>query len=526
MGYIRVAADRWHFEDASTGDFFVPNGVNYCSYIAYDNTFPGLKSVAFPLFGTDAYTESDPIQEARRAMARLAEIGVNVIRVWLEPHDFFPVGLRLDPHGADLLDGLLDAARSHGIRVSLNPHLCPNTAAGFTAGIIRTFEPNFRERYNEQLYLLADRWGNDETIFSWSLVGEGRLPWETPYLRKLWPDWLRYWYDNDIQLLREAWPGVRVDSFDEAPIPPRNIGAMLPLDACTPGNLDKFPGDPFANSTWRYDWRLLMEDVGAAWVGEQVRVLRQADVKQMVTVGNNSWIFPGLAAGLMATGFNPYFYLDHVDYTCQHNYPAPQCLAGGNGDPMSSEEAMQFWLNACEVMGRVYGSLGKPVVLEEWGWYGGRESSFLVDLPFRSEEDQAYYNERMMEMVARTYSGQFYWQWRDMPMALDISNGSGLYACDGHRAKPAGENFKKWADRFAATPPQRAAARTTIDLDIKALYTSDVAHETWWQEICRNYPQIGPVDFNHVFEKKPIMTRTYEYEAHLSAVSRDRCAAK
>lgn len=497
MGFIRVAQNGWNFEDAATGAPFVPIGTNYCAVI--DKT-------GFPLFGIDEHTEADGVAEARRAFARLADLGLNVVRTWLEPDIFFPVGRRLDPAAAGKLDALIVAAREHGIRLTLGLHLCPLKSRGFRAGALRSFEPPHRARLNEMLYHLGQRWGQEETIFSWSIVGEGTLPWQTKWLAEGWPAWLSYWYDGDIASLREAWEGTPVPSFEEAPIPPRNVGLTLPLGAVNPGRLPALPADRWAGSSWRYDWRLYLEEVGASWVQEQLRTLRAAGARQMMTVGNNSWIFPGLAAGQMALGFNPYFYLDSVDYLCQHNYPAPQCLPGGNGDPLESAEAMRFWLDAAEVMARIYGSMGKPVVLEEWGWYGGSDSAFLCPLPYRSEEEQRRYGDMMMEMSRTCNAGWFYWQWRDMPDAPDISDYSALYAVDGTRVKPWGRAYAQWAARLQAQPPQRTPARATVTLPMKSLYTDDRFHENWWQDICRDYAATGPLDFTPEFELKPIMT--------------------
>ena len=499
MGFIRVANNGWGFVDAASGAPFVPVGSNYCAVI---------DATGFPLFGSDAYTEADGVAEARRAFARLADLGLNVVRTWLEPDVFFPIGRRLDPAAAGKLDALLNCAREHGIRLSLGAHLCPLNSRGFRAGTIRGFEPPHRERLNEMLYLLGQRWGQDETIFSWSIIGEGSLPWQTPWLAEGWPTWLSYWYDSDITTLRAAWEGVAVPGFAEAPIPPRNVGFTLPLGAVSPGRLHELPAEPQAGSTWRYDWRLYLEEVGASWVLEQLRTLRAAGARQMLTVGNNSWIFPGLAAGQMAVGFNPYFYLDAVDYLCQHNYPAPQCLPGGNGDPLDSDEAMTFWRHAVEVMARIYGSMGKPVVLEEWGWYGGSASRFLCPLPYRSEEEQRRYCDLMMETSVSCYAGWFYWQWRDMPQAPDISDYSALYAADGTRVKPWGKCYAQWAERLKQHPPQRAAAAAHVALPMKSLYTDDRFHETWWQETCRDYSANGPLDFDACFELKPIMTNS------------------
>jgi len=502
MEFIRVAPDGWGFEEAQSKTPFVPIGCNYAAVIqGIENG--GYCGQVFSLFGRDGHTLADPIQEAERAFERLADLNLNVVRLWLEPDTFFPLGLRLDPDGAGLFEDLLDVSQTHGLRLSVGMHIRPH--ASRVGSNARAFEPPHRERLNEQLYLLARRWGREAGILSWTIVGEGTLPWQTRWIESQWPAWLEYWYDGDLKGLQSAWgEGVRVDSFLDAPVPPRNVGATLPLGALAPGRLDDLPFDRFAGSTWRYDWRLFLEEIGAAWIHEQCRTLRGAGAGQMITVGNNPWTFPGLAAGQMALGFNPYFYLDSVDYLCQHNYPAPQCLPGGNGDPLSGAEALSFWLHACEVMGRIYGSMGKPVVLEEWGWYGGGESAFLNALPFRSEGEQRDFCDAMMESTQSCFSGWLYWQWRDMPGSSDITNLSSLYGVDGQRLKEWGRSYGQWAARLRENPPQRAPAKKRVELPMKSLLTDDLFHERWWQDTVRESQSQGPLDFKPVFERKPL----------------------
>ena len=500
MGFIRAAEDGWHFEDADTGRPFVPIGANYCAVMARVDA-GGYCGNVFPLFGTDEHTAGDGVAEGRRAFERLESLGLNIVRIWLEPHDFFPVGRRLDPAGAAKLDALLDAGRRHGIRFTIGMHLCDH-ASGHK---FQPFEPPHGERLLDQLHTLAGRWGRDEQIFSWTIVGEGTLPWQTPWIVSQWPAWLQYWYNDDLDTLRKAWgSGMKVPSFADAPVPPPNVGLTVPLGTLRPSAIAEFPPDPWAGSTWRYDWRLFIEEIGSARVRREARTLREAGARQMITVGNNCWTFPGLPATQMARGYDPYFYLDAVDYLCQHNYPAPQCLPGATGDPLDNEESMQFWLNACEIIGRIYGSLGKPVIMEEWGWYGGGASSFLCPLPHRSEDDQRRYGDRMMEVTQHCFAGWLNWLWRDMPRASDISNLSGLFAADGNRLKPWGRSFTEWARKLKAAPPVRAAARATLDMPMKDLYTSDTAHEQWWQSVCHDYEKKGPFDFRPVFERKPM----------------------
>ncbi len=502
MGFIQVNPDGDGFVDNGTGRRFVPIGANYAAMLDMVN-YRGKPRRFTGLFGVDRETEADPLAEAKKYMQKLGDLGLNVIRIWTEPQDFFPFGNRLDPATTDQFDRFLDLCRQHGIHVSVGMHLAPSP----TGWPFHNFQPPFNQILLEHLHLFGLRWGKHEQIFSWTIVGEGQLPWYTRWLGEQWPHWLQYWYNDDLDALRKAWgglTGVHFHSFADAPVPPRNIGACLGIDRVVIGRLDELPGDPWAGSTWRYDWRIFLEHIGARRVHQEVGVLRRAGAKQMMTVGANSWSFPNLPASQMTMGYNPYFLADSLDYFCEHNYPMPQCLPGGHGNPLDSEENLQRWLTANEIMGRLYTSLGKPVILEEWGWYGPGRAEFAgVDMGTRTAEDQLRYCDRMMESTQHCFQGWMYWMHRDMPHDGDLTQVSGLFRAGG-ALKPWGKRYGEWARKLRTNPPAVATAKATVDLDMKRMLTDDRFHETWWDKTIREYPQRGPLDFRYVFERKPL----------------------
>lgn len=490
------------FIDTATGRRFVPVGTNYSAMLDMVD-YRGQPRRFTSLFGVDRETESDGLTEAAKYLKRLGDLGMNVVRIWTEPQDFFPLGNRLDPQAADRLDRFFELCRASGIYVSVGMHL----AGGPMGWRLHNFQPPHSDVLLEHLHLLGTRWGKCEEIFSWTIVGEGQLPWYTKWMGDQWPHWLQYWYNDDLAALREAWgtlPGVSFHAFADAPVPPRNVGACLGIDRVTYGRLSELPADPWAGSTWRYDWRLFLEHVGARRVHREVGVLRNAGARQMMTVGANAWSFPNLPAGQMTMGYNPYFLYDSLDYFCEHNYPMPQCLPGGLGNPLDSDEALQRWLVANEIMGRLYTSLGKPVVLEEWGWYGPGRAEFAgVDMGQRTAADQLRYCEAMMETTQHFFQGWMYWMHRDMPHDADLTSCSGLYTAAGD-LKPWGKRYGEWAGRLQAQPPAVAPAKDTVDLDMRRMFTDDRYHETWWHDMIRAYPASGPLNFRYVFERKPM----------------------
>ena len=329
---IRVNKQKTGFVDEHTGAPFVPVGTNYCNMldmVRYD----GRLCRFAPLFGIDRETLADPLAEACTWMKRLGDLGLNVIRLWTEPTMFLTQGSVLDARTAAMFDTLLDCCQANGIYVSIGMHLTP-VASGWR---LHNFQPPHQQWLLEQLQLYAQRWGSHEQIFSWTIVGEGQMPWYTRWLGEQWPHWLQFWYNDDLALLKKSWgqlPGVDFNSFADAPVPPRNLWASLGFVDYPPAKLATLPADPYAGSTWRYDWRLFLEQMGARRVHKEVQTLRSGGAKQMIAVGANCWSFPNLPAGQMSMGYVPNFYLDSVDYLCQHNYPMPQCLPGGLGNPL------------------------------------------------------------------------------------------------------------------------------------------------------------------------------------------------
>ncbi len=502
MGLIKVNPNGDGFVDSTTGERFVPVGANYAAMLDMVS-FRGRVRRFTSLFGVDRETEADGLAEAAKYMRKLGDLGLNVVRVWLEPQDFFPLGNRLDPAAAERFEQFLSICGENGIYVSTGMHLAPSP----TGWPFHNFQPPHNATLLEQLQLFGRRWGGHEQIFSWTIVGEGQLPWYTKWLAEQWPHWLQYWYSDDLDALRQAWGGlcgVHVTSFADAPIPPRNVGACLGIDRVVSGRLDELPHDPWAGSTWRYDWRMFLEHIGTRRVHQEAAVLRSAGARQMITVGANCWSFPNLPASQMTMGYNPYFLADSLDYYCEHNYPMPQCLPGGHGNPMESEKAFADWLAANEIMGRLYTSLGKPVIMEEWGWYGPGRAEFAgVDMGLRTAEDQLRYGERMMESMQHVFQGWMYWMHRDMPHDGDLTQVSGLFRADG-TLKPWGRRYGEWAQRLKQNPPRVAKARATVDVDMKRMLTDDRFHETWWDSMIREYPARGPLDFRYVFERKPL----------------------
>jgi len=125
---------------------------------------------------------------------------------------------------------------------------------------------------------------------------------------------------------------------------------------------------------------------------------------------------------------------------------------------------------------------GKPVVLQEFGWYGGGTSRFLGDLPYRSEEEHADYTRTLTDTLIPHVNGFINWPTFDMPAANDISNHGGIFTAAG-KPKALAKVYADLAKRLGGKRQVRARATTTLTCSLLGLYTSRSCQDRLWDEV-------------------------------------------
>ena len=109
---------------------------------------------------------------------------------------------------------------------------------------------------------------------------------------------------------------------------------------------------------------------------------------------------------------------------------------------------------------------GKPVVLAEFGWYGGAQKpTFDRGVhPIGTEEQQAKYLRRAVETSAGFVVGWLNWGFYDYPGARDCSELTGLLHVDG-TPKAWGKTFKQLSARYSGQriSPARIGPRPALD---------------------------------------------------------------
>ena len=118
---------------------------------------------------------------------------------------------------------------------------------------------------------------------------------------------------------------------------------------------------------------------------------------------------------------------------------------------------------------------GKPVVVAEFGWYGGGKPT--VDQgkhPPATEEQQARWCQGVVKTTAGLAVGWLNWGFYDQPEAQDVSQLTGLLTADG-RLKAWGQEFSRLSSSFSrrAIPPARKMERPTLDWDLCVTSTEE-----------------------------------------------------
>jgi len=454
MKNVRVAADRWNFE-TSDGEFITPLGGNIL------NDQHPAQGTLFQEFNAD---------DVDRRLGIMAEQGLNCVRQAIGVNQVFDPETGLKAEGMKNWDTFIGLAEKHGI------YLMP--VGGYIGGN-DWFDVALLADSGKQLDLDCTFWEafcghykNHPAIWSWDLRNE-LLFWTgahmtTPgdtevkkiedMLKDKWPWWLETHYGT-VEAMNSVY-NAKFANFEEVP---GSIGFIeKPFDICA------------------YDFRNYLNDRGYDWCKCQCDAIRSATPGQMIVSGNNTWLSPDQDLWL-ANGFHNRANHELFDFVSFHPYPACQCVPDGRGDPLDGGEPLKYWLNSCIGNARM-DHYGKPVVVQEFGWYGGGTSKFLCDLPHRSEQEHADYTRQLTEALIPHVNGFINWPTFDMPEANDISNHGGVFTHDG-KSKELTAVYVDLVKKLNGKEQQRVVATTTLTYSLLGLYTCRSYQDQMWDEI-------------------------------------------
>ncbi|NMC21443.1 MAG: cellulase family glycosylhydrolase [Thermogutta sp.] len=349
-----------------------------------------------------------------RDFALLRQHGVRCVRVFLTWGSFFSQPDHLDDFGLERLDRMLKIAEKNGIY--LHPtgpdhwEGVPDWARGDRYSDERLLAA--QERFWQ---LLAGRYRGRTSIFAYDLLNEPAVPWNGPALRERWKAYLRQCYGT-ADSAAEAW-GIPADDVNwEDPGPP----------------------DPAKSPAAQIlAYQHFREEVARQWVARQAASIRKVDPDALVTVGLIQWSVPLILPGVTTySAFRPERIAPDLDFLEVHFYP----LARGFLDYQRPEDItanliyLRSTVAACAAAKR-------PVVLAEFGWYGG--GRLTIDQgrhPPASESRQAEWCRSAIESTRDLAEGWLNWGVFDHPEARDVSQLTGLFTTDG---RP-----KEWARVF------------------------------------------------------------------------------
>ncbi len=403
MQVIVVSDDGEGFAERDSGRPYIPFGTNY-----YD-PHTGWAPKIWRKF------DAEKVREHFRLMR---EIGVNCARVFLTAAGFQPNADTIDEQSLKKLDTLIKIACETNIRLILTgpdhwegspSYWRPDRFAGEEALIAL-------EHFWE---VLGERYEGEAVIFAWDLLNEPHLPWFVKGWEVHWNKWLKDKY-LDWDILKDAWGKeiTETDKWEDVKVPDNKSNA----------------GNPRLR-----DWQRFREYLADEWVRRQVETLRGVDSTHLITVGYIQWSYPLVRPGNPGrySAFNPRRQAGLLDFVTIHFYPTM-------GAPLSSEENWRKNLSYLQAV-LAYCQIGKPVVLGEFGWYGGGAPQ---KHPYLTEIQQAEWISAEIEATRSLSDGWLSWPFADSPSSTDISLFAGLFKED-FTIKAWGRRFKELSDNLS-----------------------------------------------------------------------------
>jgi hypothetical protein len=441
---VSVAGNGRGFS-TETGAPFVPLGVTYYR--------PGTG------WAPQVWRQFDA-QATRNDFARMKDLGVNCARVFLSYHSFYTDPGVLRPEGLAKFDQFLALAEEAGIYV--HPTGPDHWEGPPNWQPVAIEDPRTLEALESFWKLFARRYRGRKVIFAYDLKNEPEVGWDSELLKSRWNAWLQERYGT-AEKLAAAWGTTNQPQFGGILAPPAK-------DALKDSKL--------------LDYQAFREALADEWTRRQAAAIKSVDPEALVTVGLIQWSVPALLPGSVRyyAAFRPERQAKLLDFLEIHFYP----LARGAYDYRNPADELAN-LAYLESVVREAARPGKPVVLAEFGWYGGGKPKFDGGVhPEATEEQQARYCRQVVETSAGFVTGWLNWGFYDHPQAGDCSELTGLVTVDG-RPKAWGRTFQQLTARFGGRPmpPAKAGDRPALDWD--ALVTSTQAANDFRQDYLRAF---------------------------------------
>jgi hypothetical protein len=422
---IRIANDHRTFV-TDDGKPFVPFGVNYY------RPGTGWAPQIWKTFDAEA---------TRKDFAKMKELGVNCVRVFLTYHSFHFEPGKMNPDGLAKFDQFLDIAETAGIYVHpAGPEFWEGPPNWRPVAISDEKTLEYTAEWWKQF---AARYRNRHVIFAYDLKNEPDVAWNNEIIERRWNTWLRQKYKT-IQRVNQVWHSTNVVAFGKIK-PPKSHDALRNPELL--------------------DFQHFREDIADEWTWKQVVAIKLGDPEALTTVGCLQTAVPSRFWESVADfpGYVPKRQAKFLDFLEIHFYPSE--FGGYEYKSRADELANLAYL---EGIVREVAKAGKPVVMAEFGWYGGKEKPKFDHgaHPLGTEEQQAEFLKHEIETTSGFVVGWLNWGLYDHPGAGDCSELTGLLGVDGH-VKSWGKTFHELSQRYSGKLilPATTGARPELDWD-------------------------------------------------------------
>lgn len=410
LSKVKVAPDGRSFVTAE-GKPFVPFGINYY------RPGTGWAPQVWKQWNAEA---------TRRDFKLMRDYGVNCVRVFLSYGSQYSKPGQLDAEGIAKFDEFLKIAEEHGIYVHpTGPDHWEGTPDWARAD--RVADEKVMAALEDFWRLLAARYKDRAAIFSYDLRNEPEVAWKNEVMQRRWEAWVNKKHGSREKALA-AW---KLPASETLPVP----------------EIDKEE-----RKALLLEYHRFREEIADEWTRRQSTAIKAADPVALVTVGLIQWSVPSVLPRVgHYSGFDPRRQAPLVDFLSVHFYP----LAEGAYEYRGAEDEEKNLAYLHSVV-REIAAGGKPVVIGEFGWYGGGKPTFDGGRhPAATDEQQARWCKRLVEVTSPLACGWLNWGFFDQPEATDASQMTGLVRADGS-AKAWGREFKELARGFASKPPKFA----------------------------------------------------------------------
>lgn len=400
------------------GSLFVPFGVNY--FCKGTGWAPHLWN-------------GRHVEEFDRDFSRMKELGINVIRVFTSVATIMPDFWTINEQTMDYIREMLEYAGKYDIRVIFSGFSMWDGAPEWYAQLPEEEKDGFSsETYLEQL---AFGWENlarvcapYPSLFGYDLMNEPFMDWNMPQALRKWKRYciseMRKTSDPERKaFLKKAMTSVPADSYTED-------RALLE------------------------EYQAFRDQLSYDYVKLCVDSIHKADTNHLISIGSHqcSAPFDGRAPSRYAA-FDPHIIGDLIDYVSIHYYPFDDTM--DIADDYDRNLRRNLNLMSAHI---AYMDIGKPVMCEEFGLYGGGAApGFSWRKPFKYLPQKASVDwvEGTVKRNMARCAGFLNWGFDDCADQGDPTRYQGLYD-DDFKIKELGKAYpriKKEFEEYVSASP-------------------------------------------------------------------------